>query len=70
MMNAPKSSLPAIFEILPRLGDSSIRPQGPGSDGICLTAVAYEEIYWDTIERLKSQGATSILVLPIEKVLS
>ena len=70
MLNAPKSSLTAIFDLLPRLGDHSIRPMGPGSENISLSAVSYEDIYWDTIEQLKLQGASSILVLPIEKVVS
>lgn len=68
MMNAPRAALPAIFELLPRLGESKITSLSPDSQNISLTAVAYDQIYWDTIEQLKIQGASSILVLPIEKV--
>lgn len=70
MMNAPKSSLPEILSILPGLEAPSIIPLGMNSESVAIHAVTSEEIFWDTIEKLKLQGASSILVLPIEKVIS
>jgi ATP phosphoribosyltransferase len=32
--------------------------------------VAPEYIFWETIEKLKELGASSILVVPIEKILA
>ena len=70
MMNAPRRSLPAILEILPGLGEPSVIPLGIESENVAIHAVASEEIFWETIEKLKFAGASSILVLPIEKVIS
>jgi ATP phosphoribosyltransferase len=32
--------------------------------------VCRENVFWETLERLKSAGASSILVLPVEKMLA
>jgi ATP phosphoribosyltransferase len=45
-------------------------PLGTDGQKIAIHAVAYEEIFWETIETLQRLGATSILVLPIEKVIA
>ena len=36
---------------------------------VAIHAVASEEIFWDTMEKLKAAGASSILVVPIEKII-
>jgi ATP phosphoribosyltransferase len=69
MMNAPKTSISKILGLLPGLDEPSIIPLGLESGKVAIHAVAREEIFWETIEKLKSQGASSILVLPIEKVI-
>lgn len=69
MMNAPKSSVTKIFEILPGMEEPSVIPLGIDSDRVAIHAVAREDVFWETIEKLKIQGANSILVLPIEKVI-
>ena len=38
-------------------------------DMVAVHAVCEEEVFWTTMEDLKSRGATSILVVPIEKML-
>ncbi|HEX4046546.1 MAG TPA: ATP phosphoribosyltransferase [Elusimicrobiota bacterium] len=70
MMNAPKSALPAIQKIIPGMEEPSIMPLGTSGERIAIHAVAREDVFWDTIERLKAVGATSILVLPIEKIIA
>ncbi len=70
MMNAPKSALPAIQQILPGMEEPSIMPLGTSGDRIAIHAVASEEVFWDTMEKLKAVGASSILVLPIEKIIA
>ena len=70
MMNAPRSALDSIREILPGMEEPSILPLGGRGDRIAIHAVARENIFWETIERLKEVGASSILVLPIEKVIA
>lgn len=70
MMNAPKSALPAIQKIIPGMEEPSIMPLGTSGQRIAIHAVAREDVFWDTIERLKAVGASSILVLPIEKIIA
>ena len=38
-------------------------------DMVAVHAVCEEEVFWQTMEDLKVRGATSILVVPIEKML-
>lgn len=68
MMNAPASALDQIRGIIPGLEEPSVMALGKDGTKIAIHAVASEEIFWDTLESLKAVGASSILVLPIEKV--
>jgi ATP phosphoribosyltransferase len=70
MMNAPRSALEKIKELIPGMEEPSIMSLGDNADRIAIHAVAREKIFWQTIEKLKSIGASSILVLPIEKIIS
>ena len=69
-MNAPRSALEAIRKIIPGMEEPSIMPLGGADDKIAIHVVARETFFWDTIENLKAAGASSILVLPIEKVIA
>lgn len=68
MMNAPKKALDEIRRIIPGMEEPSIMPLGAGDERIAIHAVAREALFWDTLESLKAVGASSILVLPIEKI--
>ena len=70
MMNAPRSALPAIQKIIPGMEEPSIMPLGTSGERIAIHAVAREDVFWGTMEKLKAVGATSILVLPIEKIIA
>jgi ATP phosphoribosyltransferase len=70
MMNAPASALDKIRSIIPGMEEPSIMPLGTNGERIAIHAVARETIFWETIESLKAVGASSILVLPIEKVIA
>lgn len=70
MMNAPLSALGAIQRIIPGMEEPSVIPLGTDGKRVALHAVAREDVFWDTIESLKAVGASSILVLPIEKVIA
>lgn len=70
MMNAPRTALPAIQKIIPGMEEPSIMPLGTSGERIAIHAVAREDVFWDTIEKLKAVGASSILVLPIEKIIA
>ena len=70
MMNADKDSLARIKEILPGVDEPSVMPLA-GDDGrVAVHLVCEENVFWETMENLKSVGASSILVLPIEKFIS
>ena len=69
MLNAPKSAIEKISEILPGSDAPTIIPLGGDSDLVAMQAVCTENVFWETLEALKAQGARSILVLPIEKML-
>ncbi len=70
MMNAPSEALSQICKIIPGMEEPSVMPLGLDGRRVAIHAVAREAIFWETIERLKEVGASSILVLPIEKVIS
>ncbi len=68
MMNAPKLLLPDIKKIVPGLKSPTISHLT--TDGwISIQTVIKEDIFWETIEKLKAIGATGILVLPVEKLI-
>ncbi len=68
MMNAPQNLLPKIIKIVPGLKSptvSSLAKKG----WISIQSVIKEEVFWETIEKLKKIGAQGIIVLPIEKII-
>lgn len=68
MMNAPEAILKDIQAIVPGLKAPTISPIAtPG--WISIQTVIQEDVFWETIERLKAAGATGILVLPVEKLI-
>jgi ATP phosphoribosyltransferase len=69
MMNAPRAALQEIQRLLPGMERPSIMPLGEGGEYIAIHAVSHENIFWETMEQLKGAGASSILVLPIEKII-
>ena len=70
MMNAPRDALDQVGRIIPGMEAPSIIPLGGDGSRVAIHAVARENIFWETIEKLKAVGASSILVLPIEKVIA
>ncbi len=69
MMNAPRTALAEIKSLLPGMENPSILPLGDDNQRIAIHAVAQEGVFWETMESLKKAGATSILVMPIEKII-
>lgn len=68
MMNAPSAIVETIQTIVPGLKSPTISPLAtPG--WISIQTVIQEDIFWETIEKLKGAGATGILVLPVEKLI-
>ena len=68
MLNAPKSVVEEITNILPGSDAPTIIPLT--EELVALQAVCTENVFWETLEDLKALGARSILVLPIEKMMA
>lgn len=68
MMNAPESILNNIQKIVPGLKSPTIS-RLTTRGWISIQTVIKEDIFWETIEKLKQAGATGILVLPVEKLI-
>lgn len=69
MLNAPASSLGRITDLLPGADAPTVIPLEGLDDMYAVQSVCRESVFWETMEDLKDAGATSILVLPIEKML-
>lgn len=69
MFHAPKIALEAIKKILPGYETPTIMPLEGFKNKVAVHVVAQENIFWTTLEKLKIAGASSILVLPIEKIM-
>lgn len=70
MLNAPKAALDEISALLPGSEAPTVVPLDGSDDRVAVHAVCRENVFWETLENLKAAGATSLLVLPIEKMLA
>lgn len=68
MMNAPEEVLPKIRKIIPGLKSPTIAPLA-NKGWVSVQTVIKEDMFWETIEKLKQVGASGIIVLPIEKMI-
>ncbi len=69
MLHAPRSALAEIVALLPGAESPTIIPLEGDGDKVAVHAVCRESVFWETLENLKSAGASSLLVLPVEKML-
>ena len=69
LFHAPKVSLQRICESLPGAESPTVLEIPGQPDKVVVHVVSSERIFWDTLELIQSLGASSILVLPIEKML-
>lgn len=68
MMNAPKSSVPEIKEIIPSLNSPTVMPLAD-EEMVAIHTVIPIDQFWIVMERLKKEGATGIVILPIESMI-
>ncbi len=68
MMNATTETLPAIREVLPSMGAPTVLPLAQEGDMAIHAAVDADEV-WTLLPALRDAGATSILVVPIERLI-
>lgn len=70
MLHAEKARLAEVIKLLPGAESPTILPLQGRDDLVAIHAVSREEVFWETMEKLKAAGASSILVLPIEKMMA
>jgi ATP phosphoribosyltransferase len=70
MLHAPRAKLAEIRKLLPGSESPTIMPLDGAGDRVAVHAVCRENVFWETLESLKSAGASAILVLPVEKMLA
>lgn len=69
MLHAPKEKLAEITALLPGVENPTILPLAHDNSKVAMHVVSQENLFWETMEQLKAVGASSILVLPIEKMM-
>ena len=69
MMNAHVDDLPAIRGVLPSMGAPSVLPLADEGE-IAVHAAVDVEAVWELLPALREAGATSILVLPVERLIA
>jgi len=69
MLNSPVGALDEIKAVLPGSQSPTVMPLQGNDDMVAVHAVCDEEVIWSTMEALRDHGASSILVVPIEKML-
>jgi len=70
MLHAPVVKLDQIIALLPGSESPTVIPLGTDKKKVAVHAVCKETVFWETLESLKSAGASSLLVLPVEKMLA
>ena len=70
MLHAPRAALSEIRSLLPGSEAPTVIPLEGSSDRVAIHAVCRENVFWETLENLKAAGASSLLVLPVEKMLA
>lgn len=68
MMNAPKSAVTEIKDIIPSLKSPTVMPLAEDDMVAVHTVIPIDE-FWIVMERLKKAGATGIVILPIESMI-
>ena len=70
MLHAPRSALEQIIALLPGSESPTVIPLAGDGDKVAVHAVCRENVFWETLENLRDAGASSLLVLPVEKMLA
>ncbi len=69
VMNAPVASVDAIAEIIPGIESPTIVPL-TSQDMVAIHSVVEASDVWRVLPAVKAEGATGILVLPVQQVLA
>nr|WP_136252118.1 ATP phosphoribosyltransferase [Ningiella ruwaisensis] len=69
MLHAPKAYLEQVKSLLPGAENPTVLPLSGHDDRVAVHVVSSETLFWETMEKLKALGCSSILVMPIEKMM-
>ncbi|GAB5378694.1 MAG: ATP phosphoribosyltransferase [Aliiglaciecola sp.] len=69
MLHAPKAYLEQVKSLLPGAENPTVLPLANNQDVVAIHVVSSETLFWETMEKLKALGCSSILVMPIEKMM-
>lgn len=69
MLNASGEALKRITALLPGAEAPTILPLHGRPGHFAVHAVCQESVFWETLQKLKTAGASAILVVPIEKMM-
>jgi len=73
MLHAPKAYLEQVKSLLPGSETPTVLPLAGGEqrkdETVAVHVVSSETLFWETMEKLKALGCSSILVMPIEKMM-
>ena len=69
MLHAPKAYLEQVKSLLPGSETPTVLPLSGNDKAVAIHVVSSETLFWETMEKLKALGCSSILVMPIEKMM-
>ena len=69
MMNAPIDAVEKIKSIVPGMKSPTVVPLA-NPNMVAVHSVVAENVMWEVLENLKAAGASDIIVVPIEKIIS
>lgn len=69
MLHAPKAYLEQVKSLLPGAENPTVLPLAGNDEQVAIHVVSPETLFWETMEKLKALGCSSILVMPIEKMM-
>lgn len=69
MLHSPKAVLDEVIALLPGAETPTVLPLSHTDEQVAIHMVSTEKMFWETMEDLKAIGCSSILVLPIEKMM-
>ncbi len=70
LLHAPRHAIEVIAALLPNAQRPTLMPLEGDDDHVALQALCTGTVTWRHLEELKRAGASSLLVLPVEKMLS
>ncbi|PPI88864.1 ATP phosphoribosyltransferase [Candidatus Pantoea edessiphila] len=69
ILHIPSERLEDVINLLPGAEYPTILPLAGNTNCVAMHMVSSETLFWETMEKLKTIGASSILVLPIEQIM-